>query len=550
MAKKLPSAYAHPYAIDSRYKKSVAYFSMEFAVDQALKTYSGGLGFLAGSHMKSAHDLRQNLIGIGILWKHGYYDQVRTTDNSMVPQFREKMYSFLKDTGIRFQITIANKPVWVASYFLDPKLFGTVPMFFLTTDTDGNDAWARQISYHLYDADAAVKVMQCMLLGIGGAKFLDELGYEPDIYHLNEAHAVSSVYYLYKKLGKVDAVKKRLVFTTHTPEEAGNEKHNIYFLNDLSFFAGVPLETARKITGFGAGETVFSHSLAALRLSHQANAVSKLHGEVSRKMWGWAEGICDITHVTNSQHKASWADAELELARSKGDLDGIEKRKKVLKSQLFRTVADQVGKLFDPNILTIVWARRFAGYKRPDLLTRDRERFDRIMRNKDFPVQFIWAGKPYPKDEGAIQTFNQLFYLSHLYPNMAVLTGYELALSKQMKEGSDLWLNTPVVTREASGTSGMTAAMNASLNFSTYDGWVCEFSRHGENSFIVPVASESNRDGEDISNMLDVLENEILPLYYERSNDWYETVLRSMNEVGNFFNADRMAAEYYEKVYK
>lgn len=550
MAKKLPSAYAHPYAIDSRYKKSVAYFSMEFAIDQSLKTYSGGLGFLAGSHMKSAHDLRQNLIGIGILWKHGYYDQVRTTDNSMVPQFREKMYSFLKDTGIRFQITIANKPVWVASYFLDPKLFGTVPMFFLTTDTDGNEPWARQISYHLYDADAAVKVMQCMLLGIGGAKFLDELGYEPDIYHLNEAHAVSSVFHLYKKLGKVDSVKKRLVFTTHTPEEAGNEKHNIYFLNDLSFFAGVPLETVRKITGFGAGETVFSHSLAALRLSHQANAVSKLHGDVSRKMWSWAQGICDITHVTNSQHKDSWADAELELARSKGDLDGIEKRKKVLKGQLFKTVADQVGKLFDPNILTIVWARRFAGYKRPDLLTRDRERFDRIMRNKDFPVQFIWAGKPYPKDEGAIHTFNQLFYLSHLYPNMAVLTGYELALSKQMKEGSDVWLNTPVVTREASGTSGMTAAMNASLNFSTYDGWVCEFSRHGENSFIVPVASESNRDGEDISNMLDVLENEILPLYYERSNDWYETVLRSMNEVGDFFNSDRMAAEYYEKVYK
>jgi starch phosphorylase len=548
MAKKLPAAYAHPYAFDPRFKKSVAYFSMEFAIDQALKTYSGGLGFLAGSHMKSAHDLHQNLIGIGMLWKHGYYDQVRAEDNSMVPQFREKMYSFLKDTGIRFQITIADKPVWVASYFLDPKLFGTVPMFFLTTDTDGNDAWARSISYHLYDAAPAVKVMQCMVLGIGGAKFLDELGYEPEIYHLNEAHAVSSVFHLYKKLGKVNSVKKRLVFTTHTPEEAGNEKHDINFLNELSFFAGVPLPAVRKITGIM--DSVFNHSLAALRLSHQANAVSKLHGEVSRKMWGWAKDIAPITHVTNSQHKASWADGELEQARIAGDLNGIEKRKKELKSQLFKTVADQVGKLFDPNILTVVWARRFAGYKRPELLTRDRERFDRIMHNKDFPIQFIWAGKPYPKDEGAIYTFNQLFYLSHLYPNMAVLTGYELALSKQLKEGSDIWLNTPIVTREASGTSGMTAAMNASLNFSTYDGWVCEFSRHGENSFIVPVASEENRDGEDISNMLDVLENEILPLYYERKNDWYETVLRSMTEVGGFFNSDRMATEYYEKVYK
>lgn len=550
MAKKLPSAYAHPYVIDPRFKKSVAYFSMEFAIDQALKTYSGGLGFLAGSHMKSAHDLRQNLIGIGILWKHGYYDQVRATDNSMVPQFREKMYSFLKDTGIRFQITIAYQPVWVAAYFLDPKLFGTVPMFFLTTDTDGNEPWARQISYHLYDSDAAVKVMQCMLLGIGGAKFLDEIGYEPDVYHLNEAHAVSSVYYLYKKLGKKESVKRRLVFTTHTPEEAGNEKHDIHFLESLSFFAGVPLHSVRKITGIGPHDTIFSHSLAALRLSHQANAVSKLHGEVSRRMWSAAGDICEITHVTNSQHKTSWVDVELEKARVKSDLDGLENRKKELKRELFKTVADQVGKLFDPNILTIVWARRFAAYKRPELLTRDRERFDRLMRNKDFPIQFIWAGKPYPKDEGAIYTFNQLFYLSHLYPNMAVLTGYELALSKELKQGSDVWLNTPIVPREASGTSGMTAAMNASLNFSTYDGWVCEFSRHGENSFIVPVASESARDWEDMSNMLDVLENEILPLYYERPNDWQEMVLRSMNEVGGFFNSDRMAAEYYEKVYK
>jgi len=172
------------------------------------------------------------------------------------------------------------------------------------------------------------------------------------------------------------------------------------------------------------------------------------------------------------------------------------------------------------------------------------------MKNTELPIQFIWAGKPYPKDEGAIYTFNQLYYLSHLYPNMAVLTGYELALSKQLKDGSDIWLNTPVVTREASGTSGMTAAMNASLNFSTFDGWICEFARHGENAFLVPVASLGNRDNEDITNMMDVLENEILPLYYQQKNDWYATVLRSMNDVGDYFNSDRMAAEYYEKVYK
>ena len=180
-------------------------------------------------------------------------------------------------------------------------------------------------------------------------------------------------------------------------------------------------------------------------------------------MWGGYDGICEITHVTNAQNNLYWADEVLEKARKKGDITTITARKKELKSLLFKTVADQAGKIFDENVLTIIWARRFAAYKRPELLTRDRERFAGLMNNSKYPIQFIWAGKPYPFDGGAINTFNQLYYLSHLYPNMAVLTGHELSLSKLIKDGSDVWLNTPVVTREASGTSGMTAAMNASL---------------------------------------------------------------------------------------
>ena len=547
MNQKLPEAFAHTYTFDPQFKKSVAYFSMEFGIDQALKTYSGGLGFLAGSHVRSAYQLKQNLIGIGMLWKFGYYDQTRNIDNSMAVQFREKMYSFLQFTGKRFQITIQNKPVWVAAYFLPPQTFGTVPMFFLTTDTDGNDTWARSISYRLYDADATLKVAQCMVLGIGGTKLLDELNYEPEVYHFNEAHALSGAFYLYKKLGNVSDLKKRLVFTTHTPEEAGNEKHGIDFLNKLSFFAGVPLAEVRKITGIT--DSVFNHSLAALRLSRKANAVSKLHGEVSREMWGHYSGICEITHVTNAQNQLYWADKELEKAQKKGDLEAMEKRKRAIKNPLFQTIAEQAGKLFDPNVLTVVWTRRFAGYKRPDLLTLNTERFDRLMKNTKYPIQFVWAGKPYPFDEGAIQTFNKLYYLSHLYPNMAVLTGHELALSKQLKDGADVWLNTPIVTREASGTSGMTAAMNGALNLSTFDGWVCEFSKHGQNSFIVPVADNNNRDGQDIDNLFTVLEQEILPLYYENQKGWNQLVSQSMTEVNEFFNSDRMATEYYEKMY-
>ncbi|TDE12764.1 alpha-glucan family phosphorylase [Dyadobacter psychrotolerans] len=539
--------YKHPFIPDKNYKKSVAYFSMEFAVDQALKIYSGGLGFLAGSHMRSVYALKQNLIGIGMLWKNGYYDQGRKADGSMQPEFHEKIYHYLQDTGIRYQIPILGKQVWVAAYYLPPDTFQSAPLFLLTTDTDGNDTSTRAISYSLYDADVTMKVAQCMVLGIGGARLLEELKYEPQVYHFNEAHAVSAVFYLYKKLGKVADVKKKVVFTTHTPEEAGNEKHNMQFLEGLGFFSGLSLDVVRKISG-NTGD-VFNHSLAALTLSRKANGVSKLHGEVSRSMWKAYPKIAPIDHITNAQNNTYWVDKTLEKARLTKDVETISSRKKELKTVLFKTVADQCGKLFDPDVLTIVWARRFAAYKRPDMLVWDIERLKKILSNTDQPVQIIWAGKPYPKDDGAINTFNHLFYLSHHYNNMAVLTGYELALSKLLKDGSDVWLNTPVVTREASGTSGMTAAMNASLNLSTYDGWICEFAKDGENSFILPVAEGNDINKTDCDNLLDKLENEVIPTYYENHKKWQEMVLNSMNDVSEEFNSDRMAREYYEKLY-
>jgi starch phosphorylase len=539
--------FLHPFKPDKNFSKSVVYFSMEFALDQALKSYSGGLGFLAGSHMKSVYSLRQNLIGVGMLWKYGYYDQGRKKDNSMEPEFHEKIYHFLTDTKIHFSIPILGKDVFVHAYYLDPEIFNTAPMFFLTTDTDGNDDETRAISYSLYDSNTTMKVAQCMVLGIGGAKLLDELQYQPEVYHFNEAHAISAAFYLYQKYKELPELKKRMVFTTHTPEEAGNEKHDIDFLEELGFFSGLKMDVVRKITGIQ--DSVFNHSLAALRLSRKANGVSKLHGEVSRQMWKKYPDICEITHITNAQNNAYWIDPVLEKARIGKDSQTIADRKKELKTVLFKTVADQCGKLFDPNILTIVWARRFAAYKRPDILTWDVERFKKLLDNKDMPIQIIWAGKPYPKDEGAIDTFNHLFYLSHYFSNMAVLTGYELALSKLLKDGSDVWLNTPVVTREASGTSGMTAAMNASLNLSTYDGWICEFAENGENAFIVPVAEGDDINKQDCDNFFEILENTVIPTYYQNQKEWQRMTLNSMNDVNEPFNSDRMAREYYEKLY-
>lgn len=547
----LPAPFSHKYEIDPKFGKSAVYFSSEFAIDQSFKIYSGGLGFLAGSHMRSGADLRQNLCGMGILWTQGYYNQVRGEDREFAVQFRKNEYAFLQDTGIRFTVQVHGHPVWVKAVYLPGDIFGTVPMFFLTTDLEENDYLSRQITQRLYDNDSLRRVAQYIILGMGGAKLLDELGVDPEIWHLNEAHGLSAAFHLLGKFGNVEEVKKRLIFTTHTPEEAGNEKHNFNLLRDFSFFGKVDEGEVRTVTGIHGSE--FNHSLAALRLAKKANGVSKLHGEVSRQMWKDHPNICEITHITNAQNKKYWVDHGMERARLHNDTEMLRHRKRELKQRLFRVVADQTGKIFDPEVLTLVWARRFAGYKRPDLITRDIKRFREMINNNERPVQIIWAGKPFPFDDSAIETFNDLIRLTKDYPNATVLTGYELELSRFLKNGSDVWLNNPVVTREASGTSGMTAAMNGSVNFSTYDGWICEFAEDGNNSFIIPQAephlSHEDRDRQDIWGFYQKLQEEILPMYYDRPDEWNEIVINSMNEVVPFFDSDRMAAEYYEVMY-
>lgn len=545
--------YKVPYELSPEYSKSVAYFSMEFAVHQPLKIYSGGLGFLSGSHLRSAFELKQNLIGIGILWKYGYYDQGRNQDQTLHPEWYEKTYSFLEDTGIKYQITVHGNPVWVKAWYLPPTTFDTAPLFLLSTDLPENDYLSQTITHRLYDSDTAAKIAQFMLLGIGGAKLVDELNFNPEVYHLNEAHGVSSVFYLLKKFGSKEEVKKRLVFTTHTPEEAGNEKHDIYLCEKMSYFNGVPLDQVRELTELEGN--LFNHSLAALRFAHKANGVSKLHGNVSRKMWGNYPNIPEITSITNAQNWRYWADKQLYRFMEDENTDGFEDRKRYLKKRAFEIVADQTGKLFDPEVLTIVWARRFAGYKRAELITRDIKRFEALMTNKERPVQIIWAGKPYPSDYGALSDFNHLVHLSKQFTNMAVCTGYELAMSKRLKQASDIWLNNPRVPREASGTSGMSASMNGSVNFSTFDGWICEFARHGENSFIVPTADyhEMNiqqQDQYDLDHLYDILENQILPLYYGEKEKWRKVVQTGMRDVRFEFESNRMAMEYYELMYK
>ena len=548
------TAFSVPYPVEERYSKKVAYFSMEFATHQPLKIYSGGLGFLAGSHLRSAYELRQNMIGIGILWKYGYYDQERNQDQTLDVAWNEKLYSFLEDTGIKYQVSIHEHPVWVKVWYLNPETFKTAPLFLLSTDVPENDYVSQTITHRLYDANVATKVAQFILLGVGGAKLVDLLGFQPELYHLNEAHALSAAFYLYRKFGnKMEEVRKRLVFTTHTPEEAGNEKHDIYLCHKMSYFCGLSVDEVKKL--YDNDSDQFNHSLAALRFARLANGVSQLHGDVSRAMWSKYDNICPIISITNAQNWRYWADKQMYKFMEAGDDYWFDDRKKYLKKRAFEIVADQTGKIFNPDVFTIVWARRFAGYKRAGLITTAQEKFHKLMTDSKYPVQIIWAGKPYPVDHPAISEFNQLVHLSKQYKNMAVLVGYELGLSKRLKQTSDAWLNNPRVPREASGTSGMTAAMNGAVNFSTDDGWIPEFINHGHNGFVVPQADYANmatheQDQYDLNKLYEILENEILPLYYDNYSTWRQVMKNGMQDVRLQFDSNRMAHEYYDLLYK
>lgn len=544
--------YQPPYSYDPAYSKRVAYFCMEFGIDQSLKTFSGGLGYLAGSHMRSAYELRQNLIGVGILWKYGYYDQVRKRDQSMDVLFLERFYNFLEDTGITLDISVDKHPVKVKAWYLAPEVFGSVPMYFLSTDIPENDYLAKTICHRLYDSDSAAKIAQYILLGQGGVKLLNILNYNAEKIHLNEAHGLPAAFYEYYSHKSIERLREKYVFTTHTPVPAGNETHDIKFLKKMGFFHDTPLKEIRELTKIE--EDGFNLTLGALRIAGRSNGVSKMHGKVAREMWSTYDDICPIDHVTNAQNRSYWTDPILRKKSEEGDLDGLAARKRDLKIELLTEVADQTGKIFDPDVLTIVWARRFAAYKRADLLTWDEEAFDKLLQNQDQPIQIIWAGKPYPLDYGAINTFNKLVTLSRRYRNIAVLVHYELAVSKLLKQGCDVWLNTPRVTREASGTSGMAAAMNATVNFSTFDGWIPEFAQDGTNSFIIPKTDLTQhleqQDQDDLNQAYTILKEQIIPCYYEQKEQWRSMMQNSMTQILPFFDASRMAREYYEKIYR
>ncbi len=526
---------------------NVAYFSMEIAIDQSLATYSGGLGFLAGSHMQSAGYLQMPMVGVTMLWSFGYYDQRIDHNGNVEVAYIRKHYDFLTDINTTTTVKIFGEDVIVKAYKVEGELFGTCPIYLLTTDIEGNSQWARSISHKLYDGDEKIRVAQETVLGIGGVRILQAVGYNFDVIHMNEGHALPAAFELLRQYnGDLKAVRQKTVFTTHTPVPAGNEVHWVDTLLEAGFFSGCSKETAIELGGEN-----FSLTVAALRMSRIANAVSQLHGLVANKMWEWVKDRCPIKAITNAVNLHYWQDERIANAKTSQELLDA---KYEMKKDLFQYISDTQGKRFDPNVLTITWARRFADYKRAWLILMDEARIEKLLNENK--IQLIFAGKFHPDDAMGKETFNNILKKSYSMKNVVVLPGYELALSAKLKKGSDIWLNTPTRPLEASGTSGMSANMNGAVHFSIYDGWTVEGTFPGINGYTVEYPGLDDdipwqeRHWKDHRFIMNTLENEIIPTYYENKQEWARLMRQAIRTAEGYFNSDRMVIEYFNRIYK
>ncbi|MBX2861892.1 MAG: alpha-glucan family phosphorylase [Vampirovibrio sp.] len=524
-----------------------AYFCMEMAIDQSLYTYSGGLGYLAGSHMLSAGYLKLPLVGVTILWKNGYGFQEIDENEQVKIVYREQSYPFLKDTGIVVDVTIFGETVKVKGLLLEPETFGTAPVYLLTTDIPENNEYHRGLTNVLYDGDQKIRIAQEVILGIGGMRVLKAAGVDVDLVHMNEGHALPAAFEMLSDFGgDLNEVRERLVFTTHTPVAAGNETHPVHLLAEGGFFADTDVHRAVELGG-----EEFCLTVAALRMSRDANGVSQLHGQVANNMWNWVHGRCHIRAITNAVNTRYWQDPRMVGASND---DELRSAKRQMKQELLDVVREQTGKELNPDVLTVVWARRFTEYKRAGLIFEDKERILKLLEGNK--IQLIYAGKFHPDDTSGRDIFNTVIQYAKEMPNLAILTNYDLALSAKLKRGADVWLNTPRRPMEASGTSGMGANMNGAIHCSTFDGWAVEGTYNGLNGFIInesegedylPVEERRKRDYE---SLMEILESHIIPTYYEDPATWCQLMRHAMQTTTSYFNSDRMVIDYLIQLYK
>jgi starch phosphorylase len=572
----------------------VAYFSAEFGLDQSLPVYSGGLGVLAGDNLKSASELGVPLVGIGLFYRRGYFRQrldegdrqlerYPRNDTSRLPLELVPMAPMVELADDSGNLVPVRLGVWRARV-------GRISLYLLDTKVEGNSEWARDVTDRLYGGDRENRLRQELVLGVGGVRVLRRLGLEPSVFHMNEGHSaflqLERMRELVEERGfsadeALERLRESTVFTTHTPVPAGNEvfdadlvRRNLEGLVDRCGLAWDDFAALGKVN---PSDTRFGLTPFALRTSRHANAVSELHGAVSREMWHglWPERRIDevpITSITNGVHQRTWISPELEVLL--GDTDpqfGLARElpaedlwvaHRTGKERLLRFVTETRGAApLDPDVLTIGFARRFATYKRASLLFSDPTRLAKLLADSDRPIQVLVAGKAHPADEDGkdvIQLVVDFAREPAAAGRVVFLEDYEMTLARRLVQGVDVWLNTPRRPLEASGTSGMKAALNGVLNCSILDGWwaeayspTCGFAiegRAGED------ADEAEQDEADAEALYAVLEEQVLPAYYERDEDglpqkWIALMRESIADLGPRYGTSRMVTEYVERLY-
>jgi len=559
--------------IDKDLKNStqVAYISMEIAVDSNIPTYSGGLGVLSGDTVRSAADLELPMVGICLCYSSGYFYQFFNEHGEQKEKEIEWnfFYEFEK-VAEPIKIKIEDKEVLVSAWLY--RVIGQsghiLPIYLLTTDIEGNEDWMKKMTGSLYDSTSRWnRIVQEMILGIGGVKLLKSQGYNNiETYHLNEGHGSFSTVELYDMLnGDLDKVRDKVVFTTHTPVPAGHDRFD-QELVDKVFKKRMPSEI-RKIA---ADNGRFNMTYLGMGLSRYRNGVAKKHGDISRKMFPQYE----VDSITNGIHLGFWVSrpfrhifnkkwpnwkANPSILQNAIELDDLDIFDAHIENK-FNLINYQKGhswNLLDEERITIGFARRFATYKRATLIFKDIDKLGSICKDK---IQFIFAGKAHPKDKMGKDYIKEIYKAGeYLYDNYGVkvvmMENYNMDLSHMLVSGCDIWLNTPERYREASGTSGMKAALNGVLNFSTQDGWWLEGYRRNPMAGWAIGPDDSNPNDPGVSNdwdidskaIYEILENEIIPTYLNHE----EWLFRSKNAIAlaAFFNTHRMCMEYAEKAY-
>lgn len=605
----------------TRENKLIAYFSAEFGFHESIPNYSGGLGILSGDHCKAASDLGLNFVAVTLLYRHGYFKQQINKDGWQESISLNQNFHHLPMS----EVLVDHKPLVISVRILDRDVhakvwkmaIGRITLYLLDTDITENRPEDRVITAQLYGGDLEMRIKQEILLGIGGVHALFAMGLDPAVFHMNEGHSAFLSLELMRRQvqdhgldfkSSLQLVAAANIFTTHTPVPAGNDA----FPRDLmqKYFHDFPAKVGIAFDDFFSyGQTTvnkvdaFSMTILALRTSRHANGVSKLHGEVSQGLWKdvWA-GVplneVPISSITNGVHTKTWLSPEFEALYSKylpewqenltdpeywrGVIEIPDEElwntHQLLKRRLVDMVRQRVriqrerngeaperirsvNQLLDPEILTIGFARRFATYKRGTLLFSDMERLKKLLTNPERPVQFVFAGKAHPKDEGGKRLIQEVYKWSRdagVEGRIVFVEDYDTYIGRRLTQGVDLWLNNPLRPLEASGTSGMKLPPNGGLNLSVLDGWWCE-SYNGKNGWAIGAeitdGSVEFQNEVDTASLFHILETQIVPLYYAKPDGrlpiaWIQLMRESIRSVTPVFNTQRMVQEYSEQMYE